>query len=903
MSHPTRLREVELPATDRPLREDVGRLATLVGQVLSEQAGPAFLETVERMRMSAIRRREQAESISPLVESLSGLEPAEAERLARAFSTYFQVVNIAERVHRIRRRRDYERAEAAPQPGGLRAMLAELSKMGVSSEEIASRLSRTEVEPVFTAHPTEAMRRTLLEKEHEIVRILIADIDRTRTPAERENDLARLRIVLTTGWQTAEASAVRPSVADELEHVGFYLTDVLYSVLPVFYEVFETALVSTYGRHIEMPSLVRFASWVGGDMDGNPSVGASTITDTLAAHRRMILDLYADEVGKLARLLSQSMGFVGVSRPVLARLERYRALLPEAAAKLKPRHADMPYRMLLTLIRARLDATRDDLRVGYDSVREFAADLELISDSLLEHRGRNAGYFALRRLKRRLTTFGFQFARLDVRQDSGVHAEALAESLRKLGAGAAEPTSASIRPYASGERALADGDSESWNATIAVFRALSEARRRYGNDALGPFIISMTRSDADVLTVLALARAGGVVDASGGVALDVAPLFETIDDLQRAPAVLSALFSDAVYMRHLSARGQRQIVMLGYSDSNKDGGILASRWAVQRAQVEMMDIAQRAGVDLTFFHGRGGSASRGGGKTERAINAAPRGSIGGRFRVTEQGEVIHRKYGIRAVALRSLEQMVAAVIRNTIRPRAPDAREGGWRRCMTRIAQLGHERYRDLVFGSPEFHDYFRAATPIDVIERLRLGSRPPRRAGEGGIERLRAIPWVFAWSQCRCVLPAWYGVGSAFEAAAAEFGEPALAEMAGNWPFFRTLLDDLDMVLAKCDMDIAECYSRLAGPLHERYFPQISAEFDRTMHWVLRLRGADTLLPDDPRLRQSIRLRNPYVDPISVIQVDLLRRWRASEGKDDLLLRALIACVNGIAGGVQNTG
>ncbi|KHM91679.1 phosphoenolpyruvate carboxylase, partial [Xanthomonas vesicatoria] len=408
---------------------------------------------------------------------------------------------------------------------------------------------------------------------------------------------------------------------------------------------------------------------------------------------------------------------------------------------------------------------------------------------------------------------------------------------------------------------------------------------------------------ADVLTVLALARRGGLVDDAGAVPLDIVPLFETVDDLRGGTGTVQDLLADPVYRQHLAARGDTQMVMLGYSDSGKDGGIAASRWGLQRAQVELLEAAAELGVRLTFFHGRGGSIARGGGKTSRALDAAPRGSVDGRLRVTEQGEVIHRKYGIRALALRSLEQMTGAVLLSSLRPRAPEPREDNWRPVMDLVAERSTVAYRAFV-GAPDFMQYFRLATPIDVIERMTLGSRPSRRLGQdAALSNLRAIPWVFAWSQARAVIPGWYGVGSGLQAAVDAGHEDSLREMAQDWPFFRTFLDDIAMVLSKGDLNIAELFSRLSGDLHMRFFPQIRDELALTKRWVKALLQQQSLLQHDPRLALSIRLRNPYIDPISVLQVDLLQRWRATDGEDDDLLRALVACVNGVSQGVQNTG
>ena len=896
------LREVDFPRADQALREDVKRLGALVGEILADQLGDGFLAQVEQVRAAAIRRREHSGPITELVGLLAG--PAgRATDLARAFATYFQAINIAERVHRIRRRRDYERAGAAPQPGSLREVIRDLQRDGVDKQEIAALLARLRIEPVFTAHPTEAVRRSLLDKEQVLVKCLIADIDRQRTPAERRADQERMRLALSASWQTADAASERPTVQDEMEHIGYFLADVIYPMLPVFFEVFEDVL-SELGPMPPVPPLLHFGTWVGGDMDGNPNVGADTVRAALTAQRGLILTAYRRELVQLERLLSQSLSRVSVDEAVLARLAEYRTLLPKAAAKLKPRYADMPYRHLISLLSARLSATAAGREEGYADAAQFRADLELIAASLRAHRGTHAGWLALRQLLQRVDTFGFHLATLDLRQESGAHDQALALLLDdaqwpQREAAQRRGRLAEVIATASAPAADAAGAA----ATLDVFRTVAEAKRSYGSEAIGPYIISMSRSAADVLAVLALARLAGCSDEAGRVPLDVAPLFETIADLRAAQEVLEQLFADPLYRAHLAERGNRQMVMLGYSDSAKDGGLFASRWALQRTQVLLTELAQRSGVRIAFFHGRGGSVSRGGGKTERAVIAAPRGSVDGYLRLTEQGEVIHRKYGIRAIALRNLEQTTGAVLRASLRPRPPEPREAVWREMVGHMADVSRSHYRALVHESERFAEYFRAATPIDVIERLRMGSRPPRRGGAGGVASLRAIPWVFAWSQNRAGLTGWYGIGTALADGIDRYGLDALREMVADWPFFATLIDDVEMLLAKSDMDIFALYSQLAGPLHAEFHPRIAAEFGLTLAAVLQLKQADHLLAGDRRLRQSIRLRNPYVDPISLLQVDLLARWRAQERPEGELFQALAATVNGIAAGVQNTG
>ena len=865
------LRDLEFAATDELLRDDVRRLGAMVGGMLAGQQSLAFLELVEAVRKAAIARREEGAPVAALAARLAEVPAADVAALVRAFAAYFGATNLAERVHRIRRRRDHQRNNEAPQPQGLEAVLGELRAAGVGLDELRALLPRLSIEPVFTAHPTEVVRRALLDKEHTIVERLVADIDRGRTPDERRADEARILLALASAWQTSDAPPQKPTVGDEVDHVGFYLAKVMFRALPAFHEAFADAIEAVYGERIEVPEVVHFGTWVGGDMDGNPNVGAGTIREALHAQRALALEQYRRDVRALAGVLTQTVDRVGVADAVLQRVEAYARAWPDIATAFNPRWADMPYRLLLELVEARLVATDAGDARGYDGVDDFIADLECIDASLHAHRGDHAGRFAVQRLLRRARSFGFHLAALDLRQDSAVHEEALAGG-------------------------------EARGATLAVFAEILALRRSHGAGAIGLYIISMARSEADALAVLELARQGGCTEADGSVPLDVAPLFETVDDLEAAPGVMRALFQDADYRAHLHARGDRQVVMLGYSDSAKDGGLLASRWALQRTQIALTALARESGVRIVFFHGRGGSVSRGGGKTGRAVLAAPPGSVDGTLRATEQGEVIHRKYGIRALAIRNLEQATAAVLQATLRPRALAPREGQWREIAAALARAGREHYRALVYDDARFDDYFRAATPIDVIERLHIGSRPSRRRN-AGIRGLRAIPWVFSWAQNRSGLTAWHGVGTALQQGVAEHGMDTMAAMARDWPFFATLLDDLEMTLAKSDMAIFECYSRLSGELHEALFPGIAAEFERTRGLLLALRGEDALLAGDPRLRLSIRLRNPYVDPISLLQVDLLHRWRAGGREDDRLLDALFATVNGIAAGIQNTG
>ena len=898
---------------DLPLRRDVGWLGQLLGRLLQELGDDSLYPTVEGARQLARRRRRgSAGAEEELIQLLDGLDEESGHEVVRAFSAYFGLVNMAERVHRIRRRVDRLR-EGDRQPGGVRDVLVRLAAEGVTAEEVEAALEDLLVEPVFTAHPTEAVRRTILRKEQRIARVLVERFHQeTMTPEEVATARRRVELDIATSWQTEEQLRDKPTVGEEVEHVLFYLTDVIYRVVPALHDEVERGFEEAFGRPLTLDRpLVRFGSWVGGDMDGNPNVGAETIRATLARQLEIVVDRYRAEVAELFGHLSQSASRVGASDALLGLVADYRARFPEAFGAVPERYAEMPYRLALQGIHARLGATRQGDAEGYPGPGQFEADLRLIATSLDQHRGARAGAELVERLLMRVATFGFHLATLDCRQDAEVHRRVVGELLQVEGFGALSREERTARLAA----ALADEESDSELfaavsplseealATLAVFETLAEARHRHGPEAVGTFVVSMAEGPDDALAVLWLARLADLVDGDDRVPLDVAPLFETVDDLERGPAVLAALAEEPAYARHLEGRGRRQMVMLGYSDSNKDGGITASRWALQKGQAAMVEAASAAGLQLTFFHGRGGSASRGGSKPRAAFMAAPAGAVAGRGRTTEQGEVIHDKFGLRGTALRTMELVLGAVLERTAAGDAPADPADGWTAAMQDAALASRARYRELVHDDPEFPELFRGMTPIDVIERLRIGSRPGKRRQMRGVQDLRAIPWVFAWTQARVILPGWFGVGTGLEHAVSRHGLETLRDMARGWPFFDTFLADVEMVLAKADLGIAARYAELAGAAGERLFPGIVEEFERTRTLVLDLRETSSLLERDPTLRRSILLRNPYVDPMSFLQVDRLRRWREGDRADRGLERLLIETVRGIARGLRNTG
>lgn len=895
-------RVVEFAPKDAGLREDVNLLGRLVGEVLIEQGGEPLFTRVETVRAAAIARRERGDDAA-LERELAGLNPEEASELVRAFSIYFQVVNLAERVHRIRRRRDYERRSSDPQPEGLEDSVRKLREMGCDATRLRALIDGLRVEPVFTAHPTEATRRTLLEKQQRLARALIERLDPALTPRENRARIDLMRTEITAAWQTEEHPEARMTVANEREHVLFHLTDVIYRVLPVFYERLSEALVEA-GIDVEpgaLPTIVRFGSWVGGDMDGNPNVTADTMRETLNDHRGRILDLYRQELEDLYRQLSQSIERASFDNAVLRRVHDYAKQFPDTEYAIPARHADMPYRRLLAHAKARVAAVEHGGVGAYAGPDELLADLRLIQASLRRNRGHHAGLFAIERLIRKVESFGFHLATLDVRQDALVHRRTIGYLLGDAGW---EGRSAEERATALHElpHPQMEPDEES-AAVLAVFDAIRHGREEHGPEAVGPYIISMAKDADDVLGVLWLAGQAGLREDRGHIPLDIAPLFETVDDLRHAAEVMHRLFNDPVYREHLAARGDHQLIMVGYSDSNKDGGLAAARWALYQAQTQLADTCREAGVALTIFHGRGGTVSRGGGRVHRAVLASPAGTVQGRLRVTEQGEIINTKYGLRAIALRTLEQGAGAVLLATASERAGMERPAGADAVMEALAPASRQAFRTLVYDSVDFIDYFRTATPIDVIERMKIGSRPASRRSNLGIEDLRAIPWVFSWTQSRHIITGWYGLGTGLAAAAEVCGEKLLRDLSRTWRFFDALLDDAEMVLAKADMLIAERYAELAGPELAHHFVAIREEYDRTVEWVLRLRRHRQLLDGDPTLRRSIWLRNPYVDPMSLLQIDLLERWRDQNRPDGVVLDALFATVNGIAQGLRNTG
>jgi len=752
---------IQFPVKDLGLREDVHALGQLIGETLRDQGGDALFDLVEGDRLAAIQRREGDVDAGDgdLERRTQGRSPSVATDLTRAFSIWFLAVNTAEKVHRIRRRREYLDDATKTQPGGIADCIARLQRDGLSLDQALELIASMSIEPVFAAHPTESTRRTILRKQQHIAQNLLERLNPALTHTEIETMWARVRLEITSIWQTEDHPREGLTVADEREHVLFYLIEILYRVIPLFYEEVETALAKEYSVAVEsldVPSILHFGSWVGGDMDGNADVHGKTIRETLHRHQQLIVSTYFNECGQLAETLSQSANRVEIAAALARRIDAYAGLLPGAQELMPARHDRQPYRIFFGQVRERLKATYDGRPNAYQSADELLADIQLASDSLAANRGRHAGYFLVRRFMRRVRTFGFHLATLDVTQHAHVHDEVIAQGIRAPDWPmlAPEERLRQLRDLLARDQGPTGTFDAIGRRSLWVFEAIAHARHKFGARAIGDYIVSGARGPEDVLAVLLLARWADITDKrTGECPLDVAPLLESIESLERAGDVLTKLYAEPAYRQHLAARGNRQQVVIGYSDTNKEGGIAASRWALQVAQIQLLEAAGAAGIRLAIFHSRGGTPPRGGGPTDHLVEAAPRGAIRGALRLTEQGEVVNQSYGLRPIAMRTLERTFAAVALATAHADQAPATPAGLAAMQT-IAKCSLDAYRRLVFGNAHFFEYFRAATPLDVIERMHIGSRPAMRAGAVGVSALRAIPWVFAWTQSRHMVP-----------------------------------------------------------------------------------------------------------------------------------------------------
>jgi phosphoenolpyruvate carboxylase len=908
------------------LSDQIHLLGDLLGHTIIEQEGEPLFELVEEVRGLAKSHRAGDEVAGErLLRRVESLPLAESRGVVKAFATYFKLVNLAEEQERVRvlRRREREaHATGASAIETIGAAVHELKQAGVGPDELQALLDRLLIMPVFTAHPTEAKRRTILTKLAHIADVL-RSLDFERPGPEQERAAhEELREEIVSLWQTEETRAYKPDVMDEVRNGLFYFETVLYDLAPEVVGSLERAAAAHYPGARVNPSFLRFGSWIGGDRDGNPFVEPAITEETLRAHHELALRLLRRGIERLHGHLSTTER-LGVDPELLESIAADAALFPDEGHRSEERYGHQPYRQKLLYVYRKLGATLDAsarpwradhrVRTGtYRDAAELILDLRLLQHSLRGHHGERLADGRLGTLVRQAEIFGFHLASLDLRQHSARHSSALAEVMARYGlASGFTATSEEDRTRALTDEILAgrpfaphrlDFSAET-NETLELFRLVRRAHERIGYASVESYIVSMTRGPSDLLSVLLMAHDAGISDR-----LDVVPLFETVADLHAAPATMEKLFENPAYARHLKARRGAQMIMVGYSDSNKDGGYLTANWELHLAQRALAAVCRKHGVRLTLFHGRGGTVGRGGGPTNRAVLAQPPESVGGRLRLTEQGESITNRYANPALARRHLEQLVHAVlVASGRRPTGTPSRGGAWEKAMHELSPLAEQAYRGLVHETAALVPYLQAATPLEEIGRLNIGSRPARR-GSGGLADLRAIPWVFAWTQSRVTLPGWYGLGSALETWAGAQDErwALVATMYREWTFFKTLVDNAQLALRGADRLIARVYATLADPAdREAVFPHIAEEFGRTERALCRLTRQRDLLDEAPWLQRSIRVRNPYIDPMNYVQVALLRRLRAQPGEAEAeeLRDAIRLSVNGIAAGLRNTG
>jgi phosphoenolpyruvate carboxylase len=910
---------------DVPLRRDVRSLGRLLGVVLREQAGTELFDAVERLRLLAIQHRDtqlqgdadaatggtpdRSELMDFAGRFLGEISVGEAYQLTKAFAIYFELTNLAETNHRKRRRRAAELApDRSPQPGTLRGTLARMRDSGITAQQAMETLQRVKVIPVFTAHPTEVARRTVLFKRQRIA-VELERLDRLPlTDSEADYAAENITAEITALWQADEVRRRKPTVRDEIKMGLDYYRVCLIATVPKVYDEIVDAFRYAYQEDVpesDLPTVVQFGSWTGGDRDGNPYVTPDATEAALEMARRTILDHYIRSIMDLLRQLSPSIGQAPASPEIRSVLESYSSAITidDPNSALQP-EAEI-YRRFLVFVLRRLESARDDpsREPAYGSAEEFAADLRIIRNSLSKNKGVRLAESLIDSLIRQVSTFGFHLHTLDIRQHAQVHARAITEL--SLGAAINADINTEEGPT------LPPPVSQQTAVLLDTLRKVAQLKSIFPPEAIQKFVISGARSAEDVLSLVWLAETCGVRVSGSGDGSDPGlmpvPLFESIEDLLNCPSVCRRLWSVPEYARLLESWGRRQEVMLGYSDSNKDGGMLTSTWEIYKAHRELHNVARQSGVTLSLFHGRGGTVGRGGGPTHRAIVAQPPGAFEGEIRITEQGEVLNWKYSDPVLAEYNLELMAAAALEAlTQAGRANLGNEPDWEAAMEGLSAEALGYYRHAIVDDPDVITYFEQATPVLEFEQAKIGSRPARRSGSRGIEELRAIPWVFGWMQSRHVLPAWFGVGWALECFANRGASELqlLRTMLRRFPLFNDLIRNVEIGMAKADMSIARLYANLVldTSIQERVFAMIREEFERTRRQLLQITQQSHLLEANPVLARSIRLRNPYVDPMSLIQVALLGRKRGGEDSQELNY-ALAATINGISAGLRNTG
>ena len=914
-------------STSETLSAEIRKLGHILGEIIVKLEGKPILDLEEKIRLLAKSSRAgDTKAEKALQEVVQGLSASEAARIAMAFTVYFELVNLAEETHRVRLLRQRRRAQytvpgTPPMRESIGAALRELKARNVPAETVQALLDKLSIELVFTAHPTESKRRTMLNKLQRLSHRLQnpgALIEDEITGIENPRALER---EMTALWLTDRSRAARPEVTDEVRTGMWYFDTTLWDTVPLLQDELERSLAETYPTVNAPTRWITFGSWMGGDRDGNPNVTPTVTAEAMMLHRRLALDKLEHSLHSLSQQLSVSSRLDGISDEMKSVLKGDGTMDPHVSA-IRDRYPFEPYRLALIGLRNRVQEAQKSekpaMLLDFKSTDtsalktgDIAELLDLISESLTTHRAALLAEGELHRLRQQVTLFGLSVARLDVRQHSMRHETAMAEILKALGvtpdyAALSETEKLALlrKVLATPAPKLPNDFTPETSDVIGSLRVLKRAIELFGAEAAGVYVISMTHDLSDIIEVMAFQH---LVDVS----LDIAPLFETLGDLEAAPGILNQMFDFEPYRAHLHARHDHQQIMLGYSDSNKDCGYLTANWALFQAQEDISDVCKKRGLGLTLFHGRGGSIARGGGPAAKAILAQPCGCYDAKIRVTEQGEVLSTRYHDPDLAFRIIEQMAYGVLLAAEAAQKEAAVPAAWRDAMTEMSKLAYNAYEALVHKDPEFIEFWKIATPIEEIGGLKLGSRPTFRRATKSVEDLRAIPWVFSWMQSRFVFPGWYGLGSALEQFAAK--GPAQAEllktMYQEWMFFKATIDNAQLTLLKADMQIAFRYALLVPDeaVRARIFDIIALEFSRTEHAILAITGQKALLEREPVLSKSVQLRNPYIDPLNYIQVEMIRRLRGLEDKTGSAadeLRAVIELtINGVSGGLKNTG
>jgi phosphoenolpyruvate carboxylase len=917
-----RAEEAQALEEDTRLRNDIRLLGRILGDTVRDQEGADVFDLVERIRQTSIRfHRDNDEPARRELELiLDSMSTSQTVRIVRAFSYFSHLANIAEDQNNIRQMRTQLKADGTPRPGSLALTLSHARNSGFSAADLRKFFASALVSPVLTAHPTEVRRKSTIDREMEIAALLDRRERVQLTPDELETGNEQLRRAVLTLWQTNLLRRTKLTVLDEVANgLSFYDYTFLHEVPRLHCTLEDRLNEGEATAQGELSSFLRLGSWIGGDRDGNPFVTAEVMRGTLKMQSSRIVRFYLDELHVLGSELSLAAHLADVSKDLRT--------LAERSPDKSPHRSGEPYRLAVSGIFARLAATAVRLDVEttrapvgeaapYASAGEFKADLDVIHRSLISNNSRVIARGRLRHLRRAVDCFGFHLASLDIRQNSAVHERTVAELIDAAMPGMSylalgeEARISLLTTELRNSRPLTSAFvkyGEDTAGELAVFHAAAEAHVKYGAQAIPQCIISMCKGVSDMLEVALLLKEAGLVDPSGRSAINIVPLFETIEDLQASSRIMDRLLSMHDYRKLVDSRGSVQEVMLGYSDSNKDGGFVTSGWELYKAEIGLVEVFERHHMRLRLFHGRGGSVGRGGGPSYDAIIAQPGGAVNGQIRITEQGEIISSKYSNSEVGLNNLEVLAAATLEASLLQPKQSAPNQEYLKAMEQLSALAFKAYRGLVYETEGFADYFWASTVITEIATLNIGSRPASRKKTREIEDLRAIPWVFSWAQCRLMLPGWYGFGSAVEAWIKEHpdkGMPFLKELYRGWPFFRTLLSNMDMVLAKSSIAIASRYAELVGDvaLRESIFGRIRREWQTSIDVLLKIMGQERLLQGNPLLERSIRNRFPYLDPLNHVQVELLKEHRAHD-PDEQVLRGIQITINGISAGLRNSG